>query len=925
MSDVNVLPTGNGNPPPPEVLNPNKLGRLTNQLLFLEKVVMKALWNHQYSWPFHHPVDAVSLGLPDYYTIITNPMDLSTIKKRLQNRYYWEAMECITDFSTMFTNCYTYNKPGNDIIIMAQTLEKFFLQKLSQMPKEESVTTVATVEPAKGKKATAAGAVKQRSLASEVILQQTVTVVPLDQINQPSQLSEQTTVTIKKGLKRKADAAIPTTSAVNNSGVSAGEEHSASCTSFSRRGNGRPIKPPKKDLPVCEGKRDKLPEQLEHCDRILKEMVSKRHSTYAWPFYLPVDTVALGLHDYHDIIKQPMDLSTIRIKMDQRVYANAKEFASDIRLMFSNCYKYNPPSHEVVYMAIQLQDVFETLYKKIPQEPEDCSKSLKAADKVKRRVGSISTSESSDSETSSEAEGPSDQFAMQLAHLKEKLQVVRSQLKKLTHGPRLKPKGKEKLKKEKKPCKTVNSRLKKTTPKPQAVGEKSTKSKNTVLHGDKPHDYRKPMQSLEPVTYLEMKQLQSDINKVPSDRLCEMLKIIQSRETCLQHATLEEVEVDFQMLKTSTLRALQMFVASCVKERKNCGREKKLKAKGGKQTDKVKNGRKLKIIANEKQVLMKQKPQVVASPKASSQSFLSSSSSSSSISSSSVSTSDSSDSESVSEIQKLQDSGQKAKRKFVGTENRCSPMEQKADQTCDERISPGLSALLSPLVSPIVPPDWTAARFEDPVLSPLGDSPLKTNKETRYMMRPDFSYPEDLCDGQVTNEPHNNTVSKSAKGEIPLIPKKDVVLKNTQSWAKLVRQSVNPATIKSSKESFQQFRKVAMEKEERQKALNKKQLDENKETETPEKSLSGPCKTEPVPQPIGKGSDVLDSLFQEAALDIPKPNECSANETQSQSAVNKEREAARRKEQERRRREAMSAVDMTLQWNIMNMFESNLD
>ncbi|KAF7203860.1 transcript variant X2, partial [Nothobranchius furzeri] len=713
MSDVNVLPTGNGNPPPPEVLNPNKLGRLTNQLLFLEKVVMKALWNHQYSWPFHHPVDAVSLGLPDYYTIITNPMDLSTIKKRLQNRYYWEAMECITDFSTMFTNCYTYNKPGNDIIIMAQTLEKFFLQKLSQMPKEESVTTVATVEPAKGKKATAAGAVKQRSLASEVILQQTVTVVPLDQINQPSQLSEQTTVTIKKGLKRKADAAIPTTSAVNNSGVSAGEEHSASCTSFSRRGNGRPIKPPKKDLPVCEGKRDKLPEQLEHCDRILKEMVSKRHSTYAWPFYLPVDTVALGLHDYHDIIKQPMDLSTIRIKMDQRVYANAKEFASDIRLMFSNCYKYNPPSHEVVYMAIQLQDVFETLYKKIPQEPEDCSKSLKAADKVKRRVGSISTSESSDSETSSEAEGPSDQFAMQLAHLKEKLQVVRSQLKKLTHGPRLKPKGKEKLKKEKKPCKTVNSRLKKTTPKPQAVGEKSTKSKNTVLHGDKPHDYRKPMQSLEPVTYLEMKQLQSDINKVPSDRLCEMLKIIQSRETCLQHATLEEVEVDFQMLKTSTLRALQMFVASCVKERKNCGREKKLKAKGGKQTDKVKNGRKLKIIANEKQVLMKQKPQVVASPKASSQSFLSSSSSSSSISSSSVSTSDSSDSESVSEIQKLQDSGQKAKRKFVGTENRCSPMEQKADQTCDERISPGLSALLSPLVSPIVPPDWTAARFED--------------------------------------------------------------------------------------------------------------------------------------------------------------------------------------------------------------------
>lgn len=41
--------------------------------------------------------------------------------------------------------------------------------------------------------------------------------------------------------------------------------------------------------------------------------------------------------------------------MDQREYASAKEFAADVRLMFSNCYKYNPPSHEVVYMARKLQ------------------------------------------------------------------------------------------------------------------------------------------------------------------------------------------------------------------------------------------------------------------------------------------------------------------------------------------------------------------------------------------------------------------------------------------------------------------------------------------------------------------------------------------------------------------------------------------
>lgn len=49
-------------------------------------------------------------NLQDYYTIIETPMDLSTIKKRLENKYYEKASECVEDFNTMFSNCYLYNK-----------------------------------------------------------------------------------------------------------------------------------------------------------------------------------------------------------------------------------------------------------------------------------------------------------------------------------------------------------------------------------------------------------------------------------------------------------------------------------------------------------------------------------------------------------------------------------------------------------------------------------------------------------------------------------------------------------------------------------------------------------------------------------------------------------------------------------------------
>lgn len=41
--------------------------------------------------------------------------------------------------------------------------------------------------------------------------------------------------------------------------------------------------------------------------------------------------------------------------MDNQEYKDACEFAADVRLMFMNCYKYNPPDHEVVAMARTLQ------------------------------------------------------------------------------------------------------------------------------------------------------------------------------------------------------------------------------------------------------------------------------------------------------------------------------------------------------------------------------------------------------------------------------------------------------------------------------------------------------------------------------------------------------------------------------------------
>ena len=49
--------------PVEKVSNPTE-GRVTNQLQYLLKSVLRVLWRHHYAWPFQKPVDPVALNIP---------------------------------------------------------------------------------------------------------------------------------------------------------------------------------------------------------------------------------------------------------------------------------------------------------------------------------------------------------------------------------------------------------------------------------------------------------------------------------------------------------------------------------------------------------------------------------------------------------------------------------------------------------------------------------------------------------------------------------------------------------------------------------------------------------------------------------------------------------------------------------------------
>ncbi|CAI7665535.1 unnamed protein product [Penicillium bialowiezense] len=81
--------------------------------------------NHKHAWPFANPVNRDEV--PDYYNVITSPMDLSTIEARLDGDTdtYATPKDLVGDLKLIFSNCRQYNDAGTVYTKCAVQLEKY--------------------------------------------------------------------------------------------------------------------------------------------------------------------------------------------------------------------------------------------------------------------------------------------------------------------------------------------------------------------------------------------------------------------------------------------------------------------------------------------------------------------------------------------------------------------------------------------------------------------------------------------------------------------------------------------------------------------------------------------------------------------------------------------------------------------------------
>lgn len=126
-----------------------KSKKFATELKFCEEVIteLKKAKYYNIMSAFLTPVDPVALNIPNYFTIIKTPMDISTVVKKLGAGDYTRAKDFEHDMKQIVQNCYKYNPAGNPVREMGHQFEQLFDQQWAKKEKYLADHTPAAFSP----------------------------------------------------------------------------------------------------------------------------------------------------------------------------------------------------------------------------------------------------------------------------------------------------------------------------------------------------------------------------------------------------------------------------------------------------------------------------------------------------------------------------------------------------------------------------------------------------------------------------------------------------------------------------------------------------------------------------------------------------------------------------------------------------------
>lgn len=499
---ASLIPPGDSRNPPPGA--PQELAK--HQLKFALASI-KAVKRLKDAGPFLAPVDIVKLNIPTYLDYVKNPMDLGTMESKITNNVYKSATEFVSDMDLIVSNCELFNGKDSEISQMARNIRTSFAKHVRNLPPYDQPTQTVS----KSKRKTATKPARAASATPKP---------PASRAAAPKPAAAAATAPADS--KAFQAPGVPTIR--RDSAVDSGRPK-------------REIHPPRsKDILYDKPRRKKYDAELKFCGVVLRDLLSKKHEAYSYPFLDPVDPVALNCPNYFDIVKHPMDLSTIQKKYAANEYDSADEFEADVRLMFNNCYKFNPEGSPVNLMGHRLEAVFD---KKWQEKPVPTPVTTPAA-----------TSISSDEEKSGDEDEEAAVYAANPAirFLEDQLDRMQKELNKLKREALKEAREKAKPKPRKKSTGGSSSSVQKKEPVKRKPGRKPSNASNTSFTAPPVH-----------VTYEMKKELSESMATLTEARMMHVLTIIRESMPHI-NAEQEEIELDMESLTPETLLKLYNYV-----------------------------------------------------------------------------------------------------------------------------------------------------------------------------------------------------------------------------------------------------------------------------------------------------------------------------------------------------------------------------
>ncbi|OQE43634.1 hypothetical protein PENCOP_c003G05908 [Penicillium coprophilum] len=436
---------------------------------------------------YKEPVDAVKLNIPQYHTIVTHPMDLGTMERKLRNNQYSSPQAVADDFALMVNNTTIFNGPDHLVTQEGIKLKATFEKQMTNLPKPEEV------EERKPKKQTEKTSAARREHRTSL----------------PSQ---------------------PKAASPQSQTFALGPEGLPVIRRDSSNPDGRPkrsIHPPKRDLPYStKPKKKKFQWELRFCQEVLDELHKQKHYSWVMPFYYPVDPVALNIPTYHSVIKKPMDLSTVQSKLKAGQYENAKEFENDVRLIFKNCYRFNIPGDPTFVCGQRAEEIFNAKW-------AQKSDYLEAHEPhPEQNTDSSDEDSDEDAEESEEDDEKLTQLQKQIAEMSRQVEAITNKKKKTP--PSSKKVGKTKLsKKDSKKISTGKRDKKSKSSQPGKTRAITYNEKQIISNGISSLPDKRMQQALQIIQNnvpqlkgTDEAEIELDIDELPNDVLLKLLNFV---------------------------------------------------------------------------------------------------------------------------------------------------------------------------------------------------------------------------------------------------------------------------------------------------------------------------------------------------------------------------------------------------------------